>query len=81
MLPQLEGLTDRLRQEEEQQSQLQQTQRTLRQAQKALCASLEDKTRLLAQTKTTLELERRIVRLEDERRTLRAGGRTIVLRP
>ncbi|MBT9432497.1 hypothetical protein JZM24_10830 [Candidatus Sodalis endolongispinus] len=28
---------------------------------------------MLAQTKTTLELERRIVRLEDERRTLRAG--------
>ncbi|RLR18263.1 hypothetical protein D8L93_02545, partial [Sodalis-like symbiont of Bactericera trigonica] len=73
LLPQLEGLTDRLREEEEQQSQRQQTQRTLRQAQTALCASLEDKTQLLAQTKTTLELERRIVRLEDERRTLRAG--------
>lgn len=73
LLAQLEDLTDRFRQEEEQQSQRQQTQLRLSQAQTALCASLEDKTRLLAQTKTTLELERRIVRLEDERRTLRAG--------
>lgn len=72
LLPQLEGLADRLGHEEAQQSQRQQTRLKLSQAQTALCAWLEDKTRLLTQTKTTLELERRIVRLEDERRTLRA---------
>ena len=73
LLPQLSGLADRLRQEEAQQSQRLQTRFTLSQEQAALYARLEDKTRLLRQTKTTLELERRIVRLEDERRALRAG--------
>ncbi|MEN3261041.1 SbcC/MukB-like Walker B domain-containing protein [Sodalis endosymbiont of Spalangia cameroni] len=73
LLPQLSGLADRLRQEESQQSQRLQTRFTLSQEQTALHASLEDKTRLLRQTKSTLELERRIVRLEDERRALRAG--------
>lgn len=73
LLPQLSGLAVRLRQEEAQQSQRLQTRFTLSQEQSALHVSLEDKTRLLKQTKTTLELERRIVRLEDERRALRAG--------
>lgn len=74
LLPQLSGLVDRLRQEEAQQSQRLQMRFTLSQEQMVLHASLEDKTRLLRQTKTTLELEKRIVRLEDERRALRAGA-------
>ncbi|MGP4123781.1 MAG: AAA family ATPase [Sodalis sp. (in: enterobacteria)] len=73
LLPQLAGLADRLQQEEIQQSKRLQTRLALSQEKTALKRRLDEKTRLLTQTKTTLKLQRRIVRLEDERRILRAS--------